>query len=126
MKLRRYCTGNSNPRVRCDRTSMVAVLCTSRCTPRLQVSIFGITVSSMKLEVSACAPALVNTVGGNTVGKPPLARNGVPLPGALFAASQDAHHAGGDDRPQAESGFISLASLGGSVMDAKVWNFTSK
>src|SRR5258707_3685761 len=110
MKLRRYCTGNSNPRVPRYRTSMVEFLCTSRCTPRLQVSIFGITVSSMKLEVSACAPALVNTVGGNTVGKPPLARNGVPLPGALFAASQDAHHAGGAGRPTSESGVILLAN----------------
>src|SRR5260370_40206503 len=121
MKLRRYCTGNSTPRATRYRTSMVEFLCTSRCTHRLQVSIFGITVSSMKLEVSACAPALVNTVGGNTVGKPPLARNGVPLPGALFAASQKAHHAGASGGAQAEPGAHSRGSSGRIGVDGKYW-----
>jgi len=58
-------------------------------------------------------------VGGvSTPGKPPVARNPDPRG---FAE----HQPGGFEMVQAVAGFISLATCGGSVMEAKFWNFTS-
>src|SRR6266487_1745753 len=47
MRLRRNCTGSEIPRVPRYRTSMPALRYTSCCTPRDQVRILGMTVSSM-------------------------------------------------------------------------------